>query len=118
MKKKGEDRERRHYPRADVSFEIEYRRTAKERNVRRSEVHDVGAGGISFVTGEQLEKGERLDITLHLKGFERKIEARCEVIYSTRAGDGYLTAVSFSSIPYRDFIIVLDYSLAYTVSDE
>lgn len=111
------DQDRRRYPRADVSFEIEYKRAREERKVKHSDAHDVSAGGISFFTREQFKKGDLLDVALHLKGFERTIVTRGQVVYSARARNGFLTAISFSSISYRDFIVILDYSLAYTDPD-
>lgn len=64
------------------------------------ETHDVGAGGLAFLSGEALRRGTRLNLTLDL-GERRPLAVRAVVVRvspPSRAGAPSLVAAKFSEI--------------------
>ena len=108
-----ENREKRRYPRVQISLPIEFA-DLSGKDYRNVEVIDLNATGLSFASGRGFPPGVVITVTFEIPEIQKKIHT--EVITrrsNRRAGeDRWITGVEFLKMNYDDFITLVDFTLA------
>ncbi|MDH5721307.1 MAG: PilZ domain-containing protein [Spirochaetia bacterium] len=104
--------ESRRFPRAEAPLKIYYS-SEFEPNEQAVGAEDLSASGISFQTGHSYSREDILKLRLELLEMKKTIHAEGRVIRSFEKEDKIITAVELFNIDYEDFILILDYSLAF-----
>jgi len=100
----GSGAERRMFPRKSVSLEARGRRLDHSISARRSpflswSVRDLSAGGLSAITSNPINPGERVNVTIPDNGFQQGWDALGRVIRCEMSSMGYRVAVEFDRVP-------------------
>ena len=98
-------RERRIFPRREVSLQAEGRRLDHSLSALRSpsltlDLRDLSVGGLSALTDTVLIPGERIAVSFPPEGLRRGWAARGVVLRCDRAALGYRIAMEFECIPH------------------
>lgn len=109
----NKDFDQRRYPRAGAEVEVRYAPSLDSKPALPARSYDISASGMSFVTPERLPENSRIALEVHLKNLNRAIKTEGTVIRSWEENGQFIAAVEFANIEYNDFILLLDYSLAF-----
>lgn len=117
VKSKNVTKDQRSYPRVAADIHITY--TLKGENAAR-EAHSMefSATGMSFPTDRELSAGTLIEVEMDLENLEEKLKTLAMVVRSWQKKGQHYTSIQFYDISYRDFIILLDYSLTFEIEQD
>jgi hypothetical protein len=110
--------DQRRYPRTGADVEIKYSSLPDRSADEKAKGLDLNAGGISFETAGKLPENSVIKLELLLKILPKTVHAEGRVIRSWEEEGRFMAAVKFSKIEYNDFILLMDYSLAFYRPEE
>ncbi|GMQ83416.1 MAG: hypothetical protein BMS9Abin06_0150 [Gammaproteobacteria bacterium] len=84
----------RSYIRHPSGIPIEYRADERDTGISQEHLHDISPGGLSFFSARALDPGTL--ITIRISCVQPGFEARAQVVWCQREGDGFVTGVVFT----------------------
>ncbi|MES0492025.1 MAG: PilZ domain-containing protein [Leptospirales bacterium] len=109
---KNEGQENRAYPRAKLHFKVEY---SSDKNGPKKECYtsDISATGVSFETEDDFDINTSIFLNITLKELDTTVEAKGVILRKSRENEKTTVSLQFTEIDYDNFIVLLDYSLAF-----
>lgn len=107
-------KEQRGFVRVVSELRLRYR-VLDEGTPKDSSAHDVGGGGLRFITNENIDEGRILRFDMEVPGAPRAVTAEARVIWSEDMGGGcWEVGTEFTRIEPRDQAKILKY--VYSIS--
>jgi hypothetical protein len=108
----SEGKDNREYPRAQRGIELSFDINNGDVD-QKSITRDISATGISFEVNSNIPNGTIIMLRIFLTEIQRIINAKSTSTRSWVEDGKTYVSVQFMDIDYHDFILLLDYSLAY-----
>ncbi len=83
----------RSYIRHPSDIPIEYQADEQNTGISQDQLHDISPGGLSFSSARALDPGTL--ISIRISCVQPGFEARAQVVWYRRDGDGFLIGVAF-----------------------
>jgi len=83
----------RSYIRHPSDIPIEYQADEQNTGISQDQLHDISPGGLSFCSARALDPGTL--ISIRISCVQPGFEARAQVVWCRRGGDGFVIGVAF-----------------------
>ena len=98
--------ERRRHQRFESSQERPF--NAKQNGHFLGAVRNFARGGLSFISKEELNDKEKLNLELELEGLGRGVSLAAEILWSRNQAEGFAYGAKFNNILPEDKFDILD----------